>query len=335
MWCLVFLLSFSAGKIEGGQWLRGRIKNRIAKRIRAKKSKIDIESDLKYINHRDRDRSYYIYEPPGWDGQSSLPVVFLFHGGGGNARTALYYYDLEKTARKHNFLLVAPNGSGEFDDVLLTWNVEFGFGYAYKNDVDDIGFIKKLVKKLNQDYPIDARRIYATGLSNGAIFCHLLAAQPGNRFAAIAPVAGTAGGSVPGEKKIIMPPDPPVPVAVCMIHGSLDKHTPVEGGIQKKSAGPARYMLSAADSLRWWAGANECITPPGIKYDSKLNATLVKYGAGLNSAPVTGYLIHNQGHAWPGSFEKPYPGADNPAPQFPANEIIWKFFKNNPRNFNG
>lgn len=333
LYLLVPVFLFCTTGAEGGQWLSKKIRGRLAEKVRKKNAEIELESERNYLNYGGRNRSYYVYEPDGWNEKSSLPLVLLFHGGGGNARSALHYYELEKTAEKHNFLLVAPNGTGEHKDVFLTWNVNFGFGNAYENNVDDIGFVKMLIKKINKDYPVDTDRMYATGLSNGAIFCNFLAAQPHNRLAAIAPVVGTVGGSEPKKKEIIMPPDPVAPVAVCMIQGIKDQHIPVEGGMQKKSAGDPRYMLSVADSLSWWAKANSCVKPPDIDFDSDLNATLVKYSAGSNFAPVFGYLIHNQGHAWPGSPEKPYPKADKPAPQFPANEIIWKFFKNNPRNY--
>ena len=329
---IVGIILFSGYQVLNGQWLKEKITNFVVKKIREKNKKFPIKSKKFSLIHNERERTYYVYKPSVSDENKKLPVVLLFHGGGGNARNAIYYYELEATAEKHDFLLVAPDGTGKAKDVLLTWNVEFGFGYAGQNDVDDYGFINKLLTKLEKEYQIDENRIYATGLSNGAIFCHFLAAQPENRIAAIAPVVGTAGGKKIKGKKIIMPPKPENPVSVCIIQGVEDKHVPINGGKQIESIKEPRYMVSASDTIRFWLKANHITDQPEVIHDKKLKATICKYSSGQNNTSVIAYLIHNLGHAWPGSKEKPYPRADAPPPQFPANEIIWKFFSSHPRS---
>jgi polyhydroxybutyrate depolymerase len=328
---IVGILIFSGYQPLNGQWLKEKIGNFLIKRIREKNKKFPIQSKRFSLTHNDRERTYYVYKPSVSDENKKLPVVLLFHGGGGNARNAIHYYELEETAEKYDFLLVAPDGTGKAKDVLLTWNVEFGFGYANENNVDDYGFINKLLQKIEKDYKIDENRIYATGLSNGAIFCHFLAAQPENRIAAIAPVVGTAGGKKINGDKIIMPPKPEKPVSVCIIQGVIDKHVPVNGGKQIESINEPRYMISASDTIRFWLKANNIEKPPKTTHDKKLKASIHKYSDGSNNTSVVAYLVHNLGHAWPGSKEKPYRRADKPPPQFPANEIIWKFFSSHPR----
>jgi polyhydroxybutyrate depolymerase len=313
------------------QWLKEKIGNFIANKIRTKNKELQIASEKFSINHEGKERTFYVYKPTSWNQKDLIPAVFIFHGGGGNARGAIHFYQLEQTAEKHGFLLVSPNGTGKQKDVFLTWNVGFGFGDAEETNSDDPGFIKTLVEKLCQDYPIDSKRIYATGMSNGAIFCHLLAAQPWNPFSAIAPVAGTLGGKKPGGKKLYLPPKPEKPVSVLLIQGRLDKNVPLEGGKQKLSFGKPREMISASDTLKFWADANKINTEPAISYDSKLKATKISYCSADKKISVTAYYIDNCGHAWPGSKKKPYKRADDPPAQFPANEIIWKFFSNHAK----
>lgn len=312
------------------QNFRARIKNALLNRLDKKAQQQPVGSTLHKLKHDGRERSYYLYVPKSWDGKTALPVVFLFHGGGGGARGALYYYDLETKAEEAGFLLVTPNGTGESEHILLTWNVVFGFGYAQKNNVDDLGFVNTLLQKLEKEYPVDSRRIFATGLSNGAIFCHFLAAQPDSRFAAIAPVVGTAGGKDPHEKDLHLPPQPQKPVSVCIIQGLIDEHIPINGGLQKKSVGEPKTMLSASGTIDFWVAANGCSTSPESRYDAALQTTIHNYRNGKDGSEVIAYVIHNMGHAWPGSKRVPRKGSDKPAPQFSGNDIIWEFFRTHP-----
>lgn len=284
------------------------------------------------ITHNGLQRSYYVHEPKYWDKKKPVPAVFLFHGGGGNALQALKNYGMIDTSDFSNFLLIAPNGTGRLKESLLTWNVGCGFGYAEENNIDDCGFVNQLIKKLKTDYPVDEKRIYATGMSNGAFLCHWLAAQKNTPFAAIAPVVGSIGGAKIGSDVIITPPEPDRPVAACIINGELDEHVPLNGGLQKKSLGKARILSPVAESVLFWTKANGIEKSSEQYDDSILNASVTKYTGGKNGTSVVFYVLHNQGHAWPGSKEVPLPGSDTPSPNFNANQLIWEFFSRHIRN---
>jgi len=85
-----------------------------------------------------------------------------------------------------------PNGTGKLRRRFLTWNVGFGFGYAMDNHIDDIGFVRKLIEKLQDHLRIDSKKIFATGISSGGIPCHFLAGALSDKIAAIAPVVAAA-----------------------------------------------------------------------------------------------------------------------------------------------
>lgn len=327
---MMFVSGFAVNSLSA-QKLRKTVKSFIVSRFDQKALQQKIASTFHEFDHGGRKRTYYLYLPTKWAKKSPLPVVFLFHGGGGGARGALYYYELEKKAEEAGFILVAPNGTGESEHILLTWNVFFGFGYAHKNNVDDIAFVNALLQKLETEYPIDSKRIYATGLSNGAIFCHFLAAQPENRFAAIAPVVGAAGGKDRGEKNWHRPPVPQAPVSVCIIQGLIDEHVPIGGGLQQTSLGSPKYFWSASETIDLWVSADNCDSIPLSHYDEKMKTTIYHYRNGRSNSEVIAYIIHDMGHAWPGSTRAPRAGSDKPSPNFPGNDIIWEFFRTHPR----
>jgi len=276
--------------------------------------------------HDDLTRSYILHLPPQYDSHTALPLVLAFHGGGGNARQLLQSNDLAAMADREGFILVAPNGSGKFKRRFLTWNVGFGFGYAMQHNIDDIGFVRQLLDMLETGLKIDTRRVYATGISNGGIFCHLLAAHLSGHIAAIAPIVASVGGRKSANAPMIMPPLPASPVAVIAFNGMLDEHIPYAGGRQIKSVGDPVYVTSADEMHDFWTKANHCTGPPDIEDHAADHFRIIAFRKGCQGTEVVQYQILDQGHAWPGG-KKPRFFADKPSTHLSANGVMWEFFK--------
>lgn len=327
---VVVVGSWVSPAIVSAQYVREKLIGLLKNRFEQKGQDFAVEAKKYYLEHGGYKRSYYVYVPKKWDKKTPIPVVFLFHGGGGGAKGAISYYELEKKAESAGFLLVAPNGTGEFEDILLTWNVGFGFGYAHQKKVDDVGFVKTLLDHLEKTWPIDTRRVYATGLSNGAFLCHWLAAKLSDRFAAIAPVVGSLGGKEVHEKDWHTPPRPPNPVSVLIINGLIDDHVPIKGGLQKTSIAEPRLMYSASATIDFWVGANGCAPEAESFVDTARQASVFRHCGGRNGSEVIAYVLHNMGHAWPGSTKRPRAGSDEPSRVFPGNDVIWEFFLAHP-----
>lgn len=45
--------------------------------------------------------------------------------------------------------------------------------------MDDVGYLRALIDKIEQDYSIDPKRIYATGILNGGMMSYRLACEGG------------------------------------------------------------------------------------------------------------------------------------------------------------
>ncbi|MBN1254618.1 MAG: hypothetical protein JXA50_05030 [Deltaproteobacteria bacterium] len=275
-------------------------------------------------------RTYIVHIPPQCDPQKALPLVLVFHGGGGNAKQALDSYGLVEKADSEGFVLVTPNGTGRLKNRLLTWNVGFGFGYAMRHNIDDIGFTQKLIKEIEDTIRIDPQRIFATGISNGGILCHFLAAKLSGKIAAIAPVVATIGGKRSIGEQYILPSQPNEAVSVIAFNGLLDEHIPYSGGLQKKSVGKRVWVKSAQEMHSFWTKANQCTSTPHIEVNKHDEYKKITYDKGINDSEVIQYLIFNQGHAWPGE-KKPRWGADTPSKTVNATELMWEFFKKHPK----
>lgn len=268
--------------------------------------------------------------PPAAREGRPLPVILNFHGGGGDALSQKKYSRMDGLADTEGLIVVYPNGTGRLSDRLLTWNAGTCCAYSVVNKVDDVGFTLAVLDDLDSRQPIDRRRVYATGLSNGAMMAWRLAVEASTRIAAIAPVAGakvlTAG---PGER----------PVSVMHFHSVDDPRALYTGGL-----GPpfpmtsARVFHSAVEpTLRDWAAALGCPPDPRI-------TTLLKGEAGSKEAGHTAtrevwapcredtevvlWKFTGTGHVWPGGLPNYLPRLLGPSTTLvDANREMWTFFQ--------
>ncbi len=273
------------------------------------------------LKYNGSERSYLIHVPGNLaKNNQMLPLVMVLHGGGGNGDNAQRMTGFSAKADEQGFIVVYPNGSGRFNNKLLSWNAGHCCAYAMKHKIDDVGFINALIDKLMQEYPIDPRRIYATGMSNGGMMTHRLGIELANRFAAIAPVVATVFGD---EAK------PSQPVSVIMLNGLLDKSVPNQGGQpggRFKEEWDGTPAKPAIEQAAYWAKVNNCKQPD--QKDQK-SYTLTAYHCPSGQA-VELYLFKHNGHAWPGGEQGSRRG-DKPDASVNATELIWDFFKTHPK----
>ncbi len=196
--------------------------------------------------------------------------------------------------------------------------------------MDDIGFVRRLLDALQAAYRIDPDRIFATGISNGGILCHLLAGHMSERFAAIAPIVATAGGRLKGRAEWLHPPIPRHPVSVVNFNGALDLSIPLGGGLQQRSIAAPVEVWSARQTVDFWVGHNRCKPEPVVERKEAAQFERWTHTGGRGGSEVVQYVLLDQGHAWPGG-SKGYRLGDEPTRLVSANAVMFEFFKNHPR----
>ena len=111
------------------------------------------------LNFGGEERSYILHIPHGLDGTHATPVVLIFHGFGLNAEEMIRITGFNTQADDSGFFAVYPNGSGRKP----SWNGGDCCGEAATKKVDDVGFVRALIKDLSNRVNIDPNRIFATG----------------------------------------------------------------------------------------------------------------------------------------------------------------------------
>jgi polyhydroxybutyrate depolymerase len=266
-------------------------------------------------------RIYVVHAPKGYDPKTPLPVVLALHGARMNGPMMAWFSGLNRKADEAGFIAVYPNGTGTHSSFF--WNGGNCCGSAMQNKVDDVAFIDALLDDLMGAYPVDVQRVYATGMSNGAIMVYRLASELSERIAAIAPVAGSVGTEISQPKR---------PVSVLHFHGTKDEYIPFMGGRGEKSSTGTDFR-SVEDSIRAWVKANGCDESPKTDVlsegDDGMKVTRSTYGGGWAGAEVALVVIEGGGHTWPG-MRSPAKSLGGATLTVSANDLMWEFFQKHP-----
>lgn len=194
------------------------------------------------------------------------PLVFVFHGFTGTARHA------SQTVRLHTgwkeATVVYPQGLTVYSPRLL----RNGPGWQHRPgeyDDRDLKFVDALLVELKARHRVDERRVYACGMSNGALFCFVLLTARAHLFAAFAPVAG-AGGLFLTQAR--------TPRPVLMVNGKADRLVPLR--VAERTRDFLRRLNNCGNEEKEWA--------PGY----------------VTYLPVKGenhvvFHAHDGGHIWP------------------------------------
>lgn len=259
-------------------------------------------------------RTYLLNLPPNYNESSDFALVLALHGGGGSAAQVEKNYFLTDKANQEKFAILYPEGV-QSDGILRarTWNAGTCCDYAVEKQIDDVKFISTLIDEILKKYPkLNRKKVYATGMSNGAMMSYRLACELSNKIAAIAPVAGAMVTNQPCVASR--------PVPILHIHSKLDTKVPYNGG--RSTFG---FTIPPVEQgINTWLKNNSCNATTKTVMDYTLY-THTKWTNCSNSS-IEIYLTKDGGHSWPRG-EKVRSAADEISEAINANDVIWDFFK--------
>jgi len=183
---------------------------------------------------------------------SPAPLLILLHSASTSGAHQENYMKLGPVAKKNGIIYIAPDGVINPEGKRF-WNAAKSCCNRYKEEVDDVAYINSLIDEISKKTPVDPKRIYLIGHSNGAFMSFTFACKT-NKVAAIVAIAGAMDQS----------PDctPSTPVSLLNIHGTADKTIKVAGGSMNDSP-----YTSAKSTVTRIALVNKCSSPAITKKD--------------------------------------------------------------------
>ena len=286
----------------------------------------EVQSRCESMQVGDRTRTYRIYAPAR--PANPAPVVIVLHGGGGSGsgQELMTLGGFNRIADREGIIVLYPDGIGR------NWN-DGRSGVdsrAFKENVDDVGFLKAMLDRVAGNYAIDRKRVFATGMSNGGFMSFRLACEASDTFLAVAPVVADLSVDLgprchPGHS-----------ISVAIFDGTEDPLVPWNGGYVTALGIKRGQIWSAVRTYETWIELDGCklrFDEPEVNKVPDDGTSLVRHRATscAGGAEVRLYEIRGGGHTWPRGA--PYLGkaiVGRVSQEFDANEEIWSFFKGIP-----
>lgn len=276
----------------------------------------------RYLYVKGRRRSYHLYVPARLSGKKGIPLVLAFHGGGGHGLRFRAATGFDQVADRFGFVVAYPNAVRYWNDGRP----------GTRGSPNDVQFVRKLIKHLVKETGVDAKRIYATGQSNGGLLALRLACELSDRIAAFAPVLSSLPVAYRPRCR------PKRPLSILFINGTADRLIRWDGGEipAGTSFGKGGKVVSVPDTIHFFRTHNGCEETPSRQVARErdrngLSAELLRFKNCRAGGDLALLKIRGGGHVWPGTRLPPQGRraelTGENSIDLDASLIIWKFFE--------
>lgn len=237
---------------------------------------------------------------------TKAPAIVLLQYLHGTAADMADLTGAARLARDFGVWVIVP------DSVQGKWN----YGSASVKTVDDVKFLSAVIDDAIARYPIDPKRIYLSGYSNGGLMAERYACEQPQRIAALAVVATTIEPLDAARCK------PALGTPILFVNGVQDPIVPFNGNLLK---------YSAADTLALWRRINGCtdaVTRSSLPdlVDDLTTVRFESYRECADGSAVEQYIVDGGGHTWPGTLRFSL-GLGVTTQDINGTDVIWQFLQ--------
>ena len=266
-------------------------------------------------------RTYLLHVPPHpprrFTRSEPYPLIVVLHGSGAAGETVRHMSRLDSLADLRDFVVAYPDGTRNWLGLQSGWNAGDCCGAAVRNEVDDVGFLRALVAEVSSALPVDPRRIYVAGFSDGARMAYRVGCEMSDEIAAIAVVAGSL-------TQRSCSPSRPIPLIA--FHGTSDDEVPfTDSTYSPRARSRVETPTVVPPAVSFWASNNGCRWSEATHPAKTIHEVLF---TGCR-AEVAFFAIEGGGHAWPGGAQDGDDG-DPPTRALSASAELVRFFLQHP-----
>lgn len=280
------------------------------------------------LEHAGLTRSYLLDLAPARPGTGKRPLVLVLHGGRGTAARIAASLGFGEVAHREGFAVAYPQA------IEGNWNDGRGVQRytAQREQIDDVGFLRRLGRVLVREHDLDPDRVFVTGPSNGGMMSLRLALEAPAEFSAVAAVIANLPEKVAERHSGDAAPQPAVPLLLLV--GQDDPLMPFAGGEITFAGRPGfGSVLSSEETARFFAARYGCDPSPAttlLPNRALLDGTRVElrtFTGTASSCEIRFYVIDGGGHTWAGTRQRLPPALVGRTSQdVEATELIWEFF---------
>jgi polyhydroxybutyrate depolymerase len=201
------------------------------------------------------DRPVTVEVPSTIKAGEKAPLVILLHGYSVNGVVEELYMQLRPLSEERGFFYAHPDGTIEkvAGNDEYFWNATDGCCNFTGSTVDDSAYLSSVIDQIVAAYPVDPKRVFLVGHSNGGFMSYRMACDHAGQIAAIASLAGEMWGDVTRCQ-------PSGPVSVLQIQGTADAVVPYDGS--PPATGTPDGIPGAETTVKDWATINGCSPTP-------------------------------------------------------------------------
>lgn len=224
-------------------------------------------------------RSYRLYVPLSVDRTKPSPLVVMLAGVGNTGESMVEATGFDRLAEREGFAVAYPEGVNQ------TWNAGYCCLGRATSGPDDVRFLMHVLDDVEASNKIDSARVYAVGVSAGAMMAYRLGCEQAGRIAGVGSVAGAM---------VLDDCHPVQPVTVIEIHGTADDLVPYEGG--QTAGGATQPSPPTRAVVERWAGLDACPSGPATAANGPVStSTWSGCGSGTGVKLIT---VDGGGHTW-------------------------------------
>ncbi len=193
------------------------------------------------------DRPVDVYAPAHLAPGKKAPLVLMLHGYMVDGEVEELYLQLTPFADSRTFFYAHPNGlvdkSGSY-----YWNATDACCNYDHSKVDDSKYLASVITEIEAAYPVDPKRVYVVGHSNGGFMAYRLACDHADLIAGVGSLAGAMWEDTSKCQ-------PSQGVSILEIHGTADTEVLYDGSTTEN-------YPSAPQTVADWAVFDGCAKTP-------------------------------------------------------------------------